>query len=94
MNVNPHKRGCEREPARDREREHQRETQGTKNVMVWNVNPRTRTRIRTFIRRKTEINYAELNNTFGSYQTMKNTINAGTGLINNKFSFVSLPCLL
>jgi len=31
--------------------------------------------------------YAELNNTFGSYQTMKNTINAGTGLINNKFSF-------
>ena len=31
--------------------------------------------------------YAELNNTFGSYQTIKNTINAGTGLINNKFSF-------
>ncbi len=31
--------------------------------------------------------YAELNNTFGSYQTVKNTINAGTGLINNKFSF-------
>ena len=31
--------------------------------------------------------YAELNNTIGSYQTMKNTINAGTGLINNKFSF-------
>jgi iron complex outermembrane recepter protein len=31
--------------------------------------------------------YAELNNTFGSYQTLKNTINAGTGLINNKFSF-------
>jgi iron complex outermembrane receptor protein len=31
--------------------------------------------------------YAELNNTFGSYQTIKNTINAGTGLIDNKFSF-------
>jgi len=31
--------------------------------------------------------YAELNNTFGSYQTIKNTVNAGTGLINNKFSF-------
>jgi len=31
--------------------------------------------------------YAELNNTLGSYQTVKNTINAGTGLINNKFSF-------
>lgn len=31
--------------------------------------------------------YAELNNTFGSYQTLKNTVNAGTGLINNKFSF-------
>lgn len=31
--------------------------------------------------------YAELNNTFGSFQTIKNTVNAGTGLINNKFSF-------
>lgn len=31
--------------------------------------------------------YAELNNTFGSYQTLKNTVNVGTGLINNKFSF-------
>ncbi len=31
--------------------------------------------------------YAELNNTFGSYNTWKNTINLGTGLINNKFSF-------
>lgn len=31
--------------------------------------------------------YAELNNTFGTYQTIKNTINAGTGMINNKFSF-------
>ena len=31
--------------------------------------------------------YAELNNTFGSYNTLKNTVNVGTGLINNKFSF-------
>lgn len=31
--------------------------------------------------------YAELNNTFGSYQTWRNTVSAGTGLINNKFSF-------
>lgn len=31
--------------------------------------------------------YAELNNTAGSYNTWKNTINLGTGLINNKFSF-------
>lgn len=31
--------------------------------------------------------YAELNNTLGSYQTLKNTVNVGTGLINNKFSF-------
>lgn len=31
--------------------------------------------------------YAELNNTFGSYQTLKNTVNVGTGLINSKFSF-------
>lgn len=31
--------------------------------------------------------YAELSNTFGSYQTLKNTVNVGTGLINNKFSF-------
>ncbi|WP_317043754.1 TonB-dependent receptor [Daejeonella lutea] len=31
--------------------------------------------------------YAELNNTFGSYQTLKNTVNVGTGLINNKLSF-------
>lgn len=30
--------------------------------------------------------YAELNNTIGSYQTAKNTINLGTGLIANKFS--------
>ncbi len=33
--------------------------------------------------------YVELNNTYGSYQTLKNIINAGTGLINNKFSFDS-----
>jgi len=31
--------------------------------------------------------YAELNNTYGSYETWKNTISVGTGLINNKFSF-------
>lgn len=31
--------------------------------------------------------YAELNNTYGSYDTWKNTVNLGTGLINNKFSF-------
>jgi iron complex outermembrane recepter protein len=41
--------------------------------------------IQTTIKRDSA--YAELNNTFGSYQTIKNTINAGTGLINNKFSF-------
>lgn len=31
--------------------------------------------------------YAEINNTYGSYNTWKNSINVGTGLINNKFSF-------
>lgn len=31
--------------------------------------------------------YAELNNTFGSYNTWKNTINIGTGLLNGKFTF-------
>ncbi len=31
--------------------------------------------------------YAELNNTYGSYNTWKNTVSVGTGLINNKFSF-------
>lgn len=31
--------------------------------------------------------YAELNNTYGSYDTWKNTISVGSGLINNKFSF-------
>ena len=30
--------------------------------------------------------YAEINNTAGSYQTLKNTIKLGTGLINNKWS--------
>ncbi len=33
--------------------------------------------------------YAELNNSYGSYQTIKNTVSAGTGLINNRFSFDS-----
>jgi iron complex outermembrane receptor protein len=41
--------------------------------------------IQTTIKRDSA--YAELNNTFGSYQTIKNTVNAGTGLIHNKFSF-------
>lgn len=31
--------------------------------------------------------YAELNNTFGSYNTWKNTVNIGTGLLNGKFTF-------
>lgn len=31
--------------------------------------------------------YAELNNTFGSYDTWKNTVNFGTGLLNGKFTF-------
>lgn len=31
--------------------------------------------------------YAELNNTFGSFDTWKNTVKLGTGLINNKWSF-------
>lgn len=31
--------------------------------------------------------YAELNNTFGSFNTLKNTFKVGTGLINNKWSF-------
>ena len=31
--------------------------------------------------------YAELNNSFGSYNSWKNTIKGGTGLINNKFAF-------
>lgn len=31
--------------------------------------------------------YAELNNTYGSYNTWKNTVSVGSGLISNKFSF-------
>lgn len=31
--------------------------------------------------------YAQVNNSFGSYNTMKNTIAAGTGLLNNHFTF-------
>lgn len=31
--------------------------------------------------------YAQINNSFGSYNTMKNTIAAGTGLLNNHFTF-------
>lgn len=31
--------------------------------------------------------YAELNNSFGSFNSWKNTIKAGTGLINNKYAF-------
>ncbi|MEO6524219.1 MAG: TonB-dependent receptor [Mucilaginibacter sp.] len=31
--------------------------------------------------------YAELNNTFGSYNTLKNTVSIGSGLIDGKFSF-------
>lgn len=34
-----------------------------------------------------EAPYAELDNSFGSYNTMKNTIRVGTGLIDDKFSF-------
>jgi len=41
--------------------------------------------IQTNVRRDTA--YAELNNSFGSYATWKNTVNVGTGLINGKFSF-------
>ncbi|MES2828518.1 MAG: TonB-dependent receptor [Bacteroidota bacterium] len=31
--------------------------------------------------------YAELNNTYGSFNTLKNTIKVGTGLINDRWSF-------
>jgi iron complex outermembrane recepter protein len=31
--------------------------------------------------------YAEVNSSYGSFNTSKNTINLGTGLINNKFAF-------
>lgn len=31
--------------------------------------------------------YTELNNTYGSFNTLKNTVKVGTGLINDKFTF-------
>jgi iron complex outermembrane receptor protein len=31
--------------------------------------------------------YTEFNNSFGSYNTQKNTLNLGTGLLNNRFTF-------
>ena len=31
--------------------------------------------------------YAEVNSTYGTFNTLKNTVKLGTGLINNKFSF-------
>jgi hypothetical protein len=31
--------------------------------------------------------YTELNNSVGSYGTVKNTVNMGTGLLDGKFSF-------
>ncbi|WP_316810437.1 TonB-dependent receptor [Pedobacter heparinus] len=31
--------------------------------------------------------YAELNNTYGSFNTLKNTVKVGTGMIDNKWSF-------
>jgi iron complex outermembrane receptor protein len=34
-----------------------------------------------------ELPYAEINNSFGSFNTIKNTIAAGTGLINKHFTF-------
>ena len=40
--------------------------------------------VQTTTRRDTA--YAELNNSYGSYETWKNTVNVGTGLINGKFS--------
>jgi iron complex outermembrane receptor protein len=41
--------------------------------------------IQTTTRRDT--GYLELNNSVGSYGTMKNTLNIGTGLLDNKFTF-------
>src|SRR5690606_30737412 len=41
--------------------------------------------IQTNTRRDTA--YAELDNSFGSYQTVKNSVRLGTGLIKDKFSF-------
>jgi len=35
----------------------------------------------------TDLPYAELNNTYGSFNTLKNTVKIGTGLINDKWSF-------
>nr|WP_288884032.1 TonB-dependent receptor [uncultured Pedobacter sp.] len=34
-----------------------------------------------------EVPYAEINNTYGSYNTLKNTVKVGTGLIDGKWSF-------
>lgn len=34
-----------------------------------------------------EVPYAEINNTYGSYHTLKNTVKVGTGLIDGKWSF-------
>jgi len=34
-----------------------------------------------------EVPYAEINNTYGSYNTLKNTVKIGTGLIDGKWSF-------
>ncbi len=41
--------------------------------------------IQTITRRDSA--YAELNNSYGSFDTWKNTVNVGTGLINNKVTF-------
>lgn len=41
--------------------------------------------MQTNIRRDTA--YAELDNSYGSYQTWKNTVRVGTGLIDNRFTF-------
>jgi iron complex outermembrane receptor protein len=41
--------------------------------------------IQTTTRRDT--GYAEINNTFGSYNTLKNTVSLGSGLVGGKFSF-------
>lgn len=41
--------------------------------------------IQTTVRRDTA--YAELNNSYGSFKSLKNTLNVGTGLINNHFTF-------
>jgi iron complex outermembrane recepter protein len=40
--------------------------------------------VQTNVRRDTA--YAEINNTYGSFETWKNTINVGTGLLDGKFS--------